>query len=197
MAVFRFKGRCMARVHCRAGAEGHVLQMAHLVLAVPQHAVKKAGRSVLPAVLFHKGRVFHIHIVCVGKNKFQRQLMVLAEIHKRVHFLVRHAALPHRPPCRVRHVRSVHRREIIRLYPAAQHPLRRIPRAPRGNDDGHTALRQLPQRLHRGLAGAGRAIGHQRAVNVEHSRFDLHANHPFRRPRRRRFRRSFPPLRPS
>ena len=51
--------------------------------------------------------------------------------------------------------------------------------------------------LHRGLAGAGRAIGHQRAVNVEHSRFDLHANHPFRRPRRRRFRRSFPPLRPS
>ena len=48
-----------------------------------------------------------------------------------------------------------------------------------------------------GLAGAGRAIGYQRAVNVEHSRFDLHANHPFRRPRRRRFRRSFPPLRPA
>ena len=30
---------------------------------------------------------------------------LLAEIHKRVHFLGRHAALPHRPPRRVRHVR--------------------------------------------------------------------------------------------
>ena len=100
----------MLRRYGSKGRVGHIDEVPVLVLAV--HAGQAAAAHL--CVVVAQGLVLTVHIAGIPEIELQRVVVILAEIHQRVHFLVGEGVFRHHSALGIGHTGTVAGNDVIR-----------------------------------------------------------------------------------
>ena len=176
MAVLCRKICHVLRRHCRKGRVGHIDQVAVLIFAI--HAVQPDAvhLPVAPVQIF----ILAVGVTGIPEIELQRIVIILAEIHQRIHFLGGERVLCHDAALAVHHAGTVAGDGVVEPD-AAQLPLEadaRISAAGAEHESAACGL-QLLHRLDHLLAGLALAKGHQCIVIIACQNLILHSFLPY------------------
>ena len=149
----------------------HVDEVPVLVLAV--HAGQAAAAHL--CVVVAQGLVLTVHIAGIPEIELQWVVVILAEIHQRVHFLVGEGVFRHHSALAVGHTGTVAGNDVIRPDAAQLLPVHARIGAAGAQRKFHPGGLQLFHGFHHRRAGLRLPKGHQCIVKIAYQKFVLHA----------------------
>ena len=149
----------------------HVDEVPVLVLAV--HAGQAAAAHL--CVIVAQGLVLAVHIACIPEIELQRVVVILAEIHQRVHFLVGEGVFRHHGALGIGHTGTVAGNDVIRPDAAQLLPVHARIGAAGAQRKFHPGGLQFFHGLYHRRAGLRLPKGHQCIVKIAYQKFVLHS----------------------
>ena len=149
----------------------HVDEVPVLVLAV--HAGQAAAAHL--CVVVAQGLVLTVHIAGIPEIELQRVVVILAEIHQRVHFLVGEGMFRHHGALGIGHAGSVAGNDVIRPDAAQLLPVHARIGAAGAQRKFHPGGLQFFHGLYHRRAGLRLPEGHQRIIKITYQKFVLHS----------------------
>ena len=161
----------MFRRYGSKGRVGHIDEVPVLVLAV--HAGQAAAAHL--CVVVAQGLVLTVHIAGIPEIELQRVVVILAEIHQRVHFLVGEGVFRHHGALGIGHTGTVAGNDVIRPDAAQLLPVHARIGAAGAQRKFHPGGLQLFHGLYHRRAGPRLPEGHQRIIKITYQKFVLHS----------------------